>query len=60
MLSRIERGSEETDDRHRPLLRTHRSGPRDRTTDKRNELPPPHSITSSTMTDQIISSRAPR
>ena len=46
------RQAKKTYPRHlsRLLLCTHTHGARDRTTNKRNELPPPHSTPSSTMT----------
>src|SRR5262249_44467249 len=39
--------SEKSDHRHRCLLRARREGPRCRATEKRDELPSPHSISSS-------------
>src|SRR5262249_35129700 len=43
------RGTEEPDDRHRWLLRARRERPRRRAAQKRYELAPSHSITSSAM-----------
>src|SRR5215510_343221 len=44
---RKRRAAEESDRRHRRLLRARRERPRGRAADQRDELAPPHSITSS-------------
>src|SRR5262249_20435376 len=47
------RGAENPDHRHRLLLRARREGPRRRAADERDELAPPHSITSSARASRV-------
>src|SRR5262249_33153662 len=52
--------TEESNDRHRSLLRAYRERPRSRrAADERDELAPPHSITSSAVTSRVCGPATP-